>query len=175
MYHINGNGDPGVCTAKSDNCPFGSIEDHFTSANQARYAYESRMGTVEQPKLKKVSSGSLESMPVVVSDAVHDATFNDGDHEIDYTPEQVLEKFQKDINGHTYALTHKNNPGEPGLILERLFGKEPDSDPTADLGTVELKTLKKRSLDRPISLGSLCKITSTTFSRRKLPTLTSGR
>lgn len=154
MYHINGNGDPGVCTAKSDNCPFGSVEDHFTSASQARYSYESRMGSMEQPKLKKASSPRLADMKVTVSDTVHDDTFNGGDHEIDYTPEQVLEKFQKDINGHTYALTSRNNPGEPGLILERLFGKEPDSDPTADLGTVELKTFKKTSR-HPISLGSL--------------------
>ena len=156
MYHINGNGDPGVCTAKSDNCPFGSIEDHFTSANQARYAYESRMGTLGQPVLKKSSKVKPEpkhSAPVI-SDAVHDDAFNSADHEVDYTTEQVLEKFQKDINGHTYALTSRNNPGEPGLILERLFGKEPDSDPTADLGSVELKTLK-RSSQYPISLGSL--------------------
>lgn len=39
-YHLNKNGDPGVCSAKPGNCPFGGEEDHFTSAESARAAFE---------------------------------------------------------------------------------------------------------------------------------------
>lgn len=156
MYHITDKGEPGVCKAQKGGCPFGSPDEHFNSASQARYAYEARMNGEQPitPSLKK-QKRIVEPVPVIAEEAAHDNSFNNGDHEIDYTPEQVLAKFERDIAGHTYAMSSTNNSGEPGLILERLFGKEPDSDPTADLGTVELKTLSKKILGRPISLGSL--------------------
>lgn len=41
-YHINGKGEPGKCSAEKGNCPFGSDDEHYTSAAAARTAYEKR-------------------------------------------------------------------------------------------------------------------------------------
>ena len=43
-YHINGEGNVGLCTAARGNCPFGGSEDHYSSPNRARQAYEEKMG-----------------------------------------------------------------------------------------------------------------------------------
>jgi len=48
-YHINGEGNPGVCSAgRSVNgrpCPFGGESDHYASVPEAREAYERQMET----------------------------------------------------------------------------------------------------------------------------------
>jgi len=149
MYHLNHNGDAGECRAVKGNCPFGGAEEHFKSASEARYSFEAKQGSfVSLKPQKKTLSKEAEG-------ELHDNAFNSEDHEIEYTPEEVSQKYEADIHGRTFALTQKMNPGEPGLVLERLFGKEPDSDPTADLGTVELKTKRASSLHKPVTLGSL--------------------
>lgn len=41
LYHIDPEtGNPGPCSAKAGNCPFGADDSHFTSADAAREAYE---------------------------------------------------------------------------------------------------------------------------------------
>lgn len=41
LYHINpSTGDPGKCSAKLGNCPFGSADEHYTSSEAAREAFE---------------------------------------------------------------------------------------------------------------------------------------
>jgi hypothetical protein len=45
-YHINSRGEAGPCRAVS-NCPFGSKEDHYGSAQEARQAYEEKMESTE--------------------------------------------------------------------------------------------------------------------------------
>ncbi len=42
MYHVNDEGNPGWCHAKRQ-CPFGGIDNHYTSKDAARNAYETRM------------------------------------------------------------------------------------------------------------------------------------
>lgn len=41
-YHINSNGEPGVCRAKKA-CPFGGGDVHFPTAEKARNFFESKM------------------------------------------------------------------------------------------------------------------------------------
>lgn len=40
IYHVNEKGEPGACSAKKDNCPFGGEANHFASKEAARAAYE---------------------------------------------------------------------------------------------------------------------------------------
>lgn len=43
-FHINPEtGNPGSCSAQTGNCPFGSDDEHYTSAEAARTAYEKQM------------------------------------------------------------------------------------------------------------------------------------
>lgn len=42
-YHINGRGEPRSCSARPGNCPFGSVDDHYSSAEEAMSAFESKM------------------------------------------------------------------------------------------------------------------------------------
>lgn len=46
-FHINNNGEAGVCGAEKGKCPFGGPAEHFTSAAAAREAYEKKQ-TAEQ-------------------------------------------------------------------------------------------------------------------------------
>lgn len=39
-YHINGNGEPGICKATQGGCPFGSADEHFDTPEAAREAFE---------------------------------------------------------------------------------------------------------------------------------------
>jgi RNAse (barnase) inhibitor barstar len=41
-YHVNDRGDAGVCSATKGGCPFGGAEDHYTSAEAARSAFEAK-------------------------------------------------------------------------------------------------------------------------------------
>lgn len=54
-FHINWKGEPGICKAKSGNCPLGDAEDHFATKNEARDAYEaahsSFAATVQNPRV----------------------------------------------------------------------------------------------------------------------------
>lgn len=50
QYHINlETGEPGPCSARKGNCPFGGDELHFTSEDGARQAYE-LIAAVEKAK-----------------------------------------------------------------------------------------------------------------------------
>lgn len=43
-FHINpDSGNPGSCSAQAGNCPFGSDDEHYTSEDAARAAYERQM------------------------------------------------------------------------------------------------------------------------------------
>jgi hypothetical protein len=54
-FHVNpATGEPGACRALKGNCPFGSEEQHFTSASAARSAYEKAMPAKPTPLKKPV-------------------------------------------------------------------------------------------------------------------------
>ena len=52
-YHINPKtGNPGVCRAQEGKCPFGAADEHYSSPQEARLAYEKLMGqTVLDPEV----------------------------------------------------------------------------------------------------------------------------
>lgn len=147
-FHVNNAGEPGVCRAVSRNgCPFGGINEHYDSREKARKAYEKHMNNKVFTTRKPVRKNNNEFFD--------DDVFNSkDDSSVDYTPIEAKKKFDREIRGNIYELETMNG-GEPGLKLEELFGKTPDSDPGADLGTTELKTVKSSSTWRHMSLGAL--------------------
>lgn len=55
-YHINPKGEPGKCSVITGTCPYGAYEDHFSSVEEARAAFES--GQIQVPTIvKKAHSG----------------------------------------------------------------------------------------------------------------------
>ena len=45
-YHVNSNGEAGLCSATKGKCPFGSEADHFTAPDAARSAFEKTQNSV---------------------------------------------------------------------------------------------------------------------------------
>lgn len=45
-FHVNRKGEPGVCRARAQNCPFGSFDGHFSSEQDARIGYENFVESV---------------------------------------------------------------------------------------------------------------------------------
>ena len=60
-FHVNDKGEAGSCSASSGNCPFGGPEEHFTSAEAARKAYE----TKTEAKEEAVKKWTKKSAPKV--------------------------------------------------------------------------------------------------------------
>lgn len=133
MFHVNPQtGDVGRCRATRGGCPFGGPSKHFLTAETARFAYETWM-----------------------KDAEADAEFNRSESSIDYTPEQALEKFNKEIKGRPFRLD-KEHVASAGYLLEELYGKDPsDASPGADLGHTELKALLEGGAKDHITLCSV--------------------
>ncbi len=42
-FHVNSNGEAGRCSATKGKCPFGGEDQHFSSADEARAAFEATM------------------------------------------------------------------------------------------------------------------------------------
>jgi len=63
LFHLNpATGEPGVCSAQSGRCPFGSPEEHFSSAAKARKSFEAANGAVAPSLSKESSSIALSSI-----------------------------------------------------------------------------------------------------------------
>ncbi len=63
LFHLNPKtGEPGLCSAQSGRCPFGSLEEHFGSSQEARKAFESSRASVSPALSKDVSSIPLASI-----------------------------------------------------------------------------------------------------------------
>lgn len=75
-YHVNPKtGDPAKCRAKKGCCPFGSAEDHYTSANEASKAWENMQDTSLISVSKKTLilsdiDGTLVKTSLVLTNAV---------------------------------------------------------------------------------------------------------
>lgn len=71
LYHVNEEGNPGKCSAKSGNCPFGGEDSHFTSPEAARHSYEEKQSKKEQavnswkrkPKVNVKPATPVEGLP----------------------------------------------------------------------------------------------------------------
>ena len=84
-YHINYRGESGVCQALST-CPFGGPEDHFSSPEEARLAYEShasqkfglegiRKSQSGIPAAERQENGKLvETLDIIANSGVDAAT-----------------------------------------------------------------------------------------------------
>lgn len=52
-FHIRDNGDPGRCVAQPGNCRFGSSDEHYTSIDEARNAFEEKAKSLQVPSSQK--------------------------------------------------------------------------------------------------------------------------
>jgi len=52
-YHVNGAGDPGVCSAEKGNCPFGGADQHYTTKDGARKAFEKLVSETPPPVIDR--------------------------------------------------------------------------------------------------------------------------
>lgn len=70
-FHVNGNGEAGVCKAQEDNCPLSDETEHYSSLEEARKAYEEKMVTIHAPKgLKKLSLGIQKAIGLTPEEPV---------------------------------------------------------------------------------------------------------
>lgn len=60
-YHVNNEGNPGPCGAEKGNCPFGGEEEHYSSFEDARMAYEQSMSQASVKKLSKQKLSTVAS------------------------------------------------------------------------------------------------------------------
>jgi hypothetical protein len=64
-YHINDMGEARTCVASAGNCKFGSEGEHFSSADDARKAYEIyQKGSWSAPKLRDPISSKDAQLPI---------------------------------------------------------------------------------------------------------------
>lgn len=75
-FHLNGNGDPGLCKASQGNCPFGGDEEHYTSPGAARTAFEAAQTVTVSPLQKAQAaytkaSQALDKAEVALNSVAH--------------------------------------------------------------------------------------------------------
>ena len=153
-YHINGRGEPGACSARAGNCPFGDEASHYASPREAINAYEAAMRRETLPKPSSISSRRLTSASQFVNSKYSQAHKDVGDSFLaaviadrasgvkDSTTHQVLqedsdERTQDEISQALVAekATADYYRGElqvPGVLLaqditEKAFDLSPDS------------------------------------------------
>lgn len=64
LYHIHpATGDPGNCSAKKGNCPFGNDDTHYTSSEAAREAFELMSLLKKEESLKAWKRKSAPEIP----------------------------------------------------------------------------------------------------------------
>lgn len=61
-YHINKEGNPGLCSAESGNCPFGGDANHYSSRANARRAFEFSMASKELTKTSRKRLSSKDAI-----------------------------------------------------------------------------------------------------------------
>jgi len=152
LYHINPETlVPSACHAVKKTCPYGNAESHFDSMSAAYQHIENQYKTSEIKTFVKKEGKS-------------DSSYNAKDNSLASTPQQVKDKFEKDIKGKFFTLKgYDENKGTPGLKLEELFGLKKDSKASADLGQVELKTHRSSGRGNNVTLGSLSLINKNKF------------
>jgi len=58
-FHINSKGEPGICKATSGGCPFGSVEEHYSSKEEAILAYEKIQEANLVSTLKRIADSEV--------------------------------------------------------------------------------------------------------------------
>ena len=63
-FHVNRKGEAGKCRAFTGNCPFGGDADHYRSPEEARAAFEKKMGGsfTAPPEVSKISRRDLTTV-----------------------------------------------------------------------------------------------------------------
>lgn len=109
LYHINPEtGDVGKCSAKAGNCPFGSLDSHFTTAEAARASYEKTQLSKVNITGSRPDGGAMtydfseRNLPLA-EDSVAKANKRlekaGVEERFSYTIEHYMDKMQNRLNG----------------------------------------------------------------------------
>lgn len=154
-FHINAKGEPGSCSAKPGNCPFGADAPHYETAAEARAAFEASMSSpysgAKAEKLKDLLSlpwdeksarkdeirhlyKSLTGLPIS-----HDGYLYIGEEKDHYgRPEAShllkIGNFKDRFSVLTEALDHEN-PGRTRRRLKSASGDDLNFEQAMELVT----------------------------------------
>lgn len=111
MFHVNPKtGDVGKCAATQGKCPFGSLDDHFTSSAAARAAYEVSQEAKLIPKLPPLTLTKADARKLSFDGRFMNAP------EQDYTITNEIKEFYEVLGRSSYAAADKPYTAE--LIKE---------------------------------------------------------
>jgi hypothetical protein len=109
MFHVNPEtGDTGKCRAAKGKCPFGSMDEHYTTAEAARAAYETAQAAVPkltgayergEPVTYEFSEGHLALAEAAVLKANKKLEKAGLQERFTYTTEQFMEKKKSRFRG----------------------------------------------------------------------------
>ena len=152
-FHITEEGEPGVCHAIMRTCPFGGPEDHYSSENEAREAFEESQKTGVLPKaMKNLDPMALDTLQKRASSGLPKFHYDEICRQtrmietIDFIPVRGGYRILSD-RGEEYALM--DNLSELGYV---------DFDPK--LKTVKFTKIAKDQLEVLDLLGQI-KVDST--------------
>lgn len=118
-FHTNPEtGNPGKCSAKSGNCPFGGDSEHYSSSDDAQKAYENSQKFQVAPA---VSKSNVDALSLTHHSATKDST------QIAETPGAEMTK--EEINLYAYSIVSHNM--QPAVGQLRLSVTKKDDEKLA--------------------------------------------
>jgi hypothetical protein len=144
-YHINAQGNPGVCHAKKA-CPFGDMDsDHYSSKEDARSAYEVKMNETSEPEVKSgdyITDDFYDNIPVKVlevrkgwSPDVKIPSWAGKTSASEYADQKVY-VYENDMGNKAQTSEHATHPsGPPKTLEEQMLPGSPATADTVGRGT----------------------------------------
>lgn len=117
-FHLNNNGDPGVCSARPGHCPFGNESNHFESKENAREAYEKQQSINNVDfKLSEIEKTVKNFMKINVkfSDVFFDPEIADG---LCCEVSEFLHVYYKKQNIESKIVDLRNDDKVPHTVLK---------------------------------------------------------
>lgn len=163
-YHINGEGNPGLCSAAVGNCPFGGEANHYSSQANARKAFELSMASKELTKTtrKRLSSKDAIAAAEQRRSLREFATISRGGWEAPIQKPSPREKATHDILTSLAESTTVGNMFERASKLKKDYGKWFNSNFEADvLEPEELSRDNYLHLVAPATSAAVMEVEST--------------
>lgn len=112
-FHIKANGEPGRCVAKQGNCRFGSDDEHHSTKDTAREAYEKKNATIS---LSSLTKASIIDQSEISSGPASKAARLDRALESDLIYDGPTHKWLEDMREESDAIWHGSIDEQPRII-----------------------------------------------------------